>query len=256
DAARQLDVHHHETDRHRRRPLGPALAPGGLARGRGDGARARRRPGRRRPARGSAGGAARDPCPAGRSETRRRPGSGRGPVLRRGRPGSGRAGRDPDKPTGARAPGADPDPVRPRSDGMTYDDDILMRRIDGELPPEEGERIDAAAQADPALAARLEAMRRLRGAAREAFPVQVDPRDLALARLIGAAEAARPSALDGVRGALADAFAPRRAALWGGLATAAFVGGLLLGPLLGGAGEGLNIQSGGVLADAGLVRAL
>lgn len=139
---------------------------------------------------------------------------------------------------------------------MTYDDDILMRRIDGELPPEEGERIDAAAQADPALAARLEAMRRLRGAAREAFPVQVDPRDLALARLIGAAEAARPSALDGVRGALADAFAPRRAALWGGLATAAFVGGLLLGPLLGGPGEGLNIQSGGVLADAGLVRAL
>ncbi|AYG95897.1 hypothetical protein D8I30_12485 [Brevundimonas naejangsanensis] len=139
---------------------------------------------------------------------------------------------------------------------MTYDDEILMRRIDGELPPEEGERIDAAARADPELAARLAAMRGLRTAARAAFPVEGDPRDQALARLIGAAEPARSSPLDGVRRALADAFAPRRAALWGGLATAAFVGGLLLAPLLSGEGEEMRIQSGGVLADAGLVRVL
>lgn len=139
---------------------------------------------------------------------------------------------------------------------MTYDDEILMRWIDGELSPEEGERIDAAAEANPDLAARLKAMRGLRAAAREAFPVHVDPRDQALARLIGAADRVRPSPLDGVRRALADAFAPRRVALWGGLATAAFVCGLLLGPLLGGADEGLRIQTGGVLGDAGLVRVL
>jgi len=139
---------------------------------------------------------------------------------------------------------------------MTHDDEILMRRIDGELSPEESERIDAAARVDPELAARLAAMRGLRTAAREAFPVEVDPRDLALARLIGAAEPARTSALAGVRRALADALAPRRAVIWGGLATAGFVGGLLLGPLLGGSDEGMRIQPGGELADAGLVRVL
>ncbi|MNU30085.1 hypothetical protein D3C71_185670 [compost metagenome] len=143
---------------------------------------------------------------------------------------------------------------------MTHDDEILMRRIDGELSPEESERIDAAARVDPELAARLAAMRGLRTAAREAFPVEVDPRDLALTRLIGAAEPARTSALTGVRRALADAFAPRRAAIWGGLATAGFVGGLLLGPLLGpmlgGSDEGMRILPGGVLTDAGLVRVL
>lgn len=139
---------------------------------------------------------------------------------------------------------------------MIYDDEILMRRIDGELSSEEGERIDAAARTDPELAARLALMRGLRSAAREAFPVEVDPRDQALARLIGAGAPARSSVWAGVRRAFADAFAPRRAVIWGGLATAGFVGGLLLGPLLGGPDEGINIQPGGVLADAGLVRVL
>lgn len=139
---------------------------------------------------------------------------------------------------------------------MTYDDEILMRRIDGELSVEEGERIDAAARADPELAARLAIMRGLRTAASEAFPVEVDPRDQTLTRLISAAEPARPSVLAEVRRALSDALAPRRAAIWGGLATAGFVGGLLLGPLLGGSNEGMRIQPGGVLADAGLVRVL
>lgn len=139
---------------------------------------------------------------------------------------------------------------------MTYDDELLMRRIDGELSPEEGERIDAAARADPELAARLAAMRGLRTAAREAFLVEVDPRDQALARLIGQAAPARTSVLAAVRRALADALAPRRAAIWGGLVTAGFVGGLLLAPLLGESGEGMRIQPGGVLADASLVQVL
>jgi len=49
-----------------------------------------------------------------------------------------------------------------------YNDEILMRRIDGELSPEAGAAIDRATAADPALAARLDAQRRLRTLARGA----------------------------------------------------------------------------------------
>ena len=136
------------------------------------------------------------------------------------------------------------------------DDDILMRRIDGELSPQEAERVDAAALVDPDVAARLEGMRRLRAAAREAFPVAADPRDQALARLIGEGTAAPRSPFAGLVQALADAFAPRRAALWGGLAAAAFVGGVLLGPYFGEADRSLAVGAGGALADARLVRVL
>lgn len=138
----------------------------------------------------------------------------------------------------------------------TIDDDILMRRIDGELSPQEAERIDAAALADPAVAARLEAMRRLRSVAKEAFPAAVDPRDQTLARLIAAGAVQPRSPLAGLRQALAEAFAPRRAALWGGLATAAFVGGVLLGPYFGEHQRSLAVGDGGALTDTGLVRVL
>ncbi|MNJ38239.1 hypothetical protein D3C77_330810 [compost metagenome] len=136
------------------------------------------------------------------------------------------------------------------------DDHILMRRIDGELSPQEAERIDAAALADPEVAARLEGMRRLRETAREAFPVAADPRDQALARLIAAGETQSRSPLAGLGRALADAFTPRRAALWGGVATAAFAGGVLLGPYLGQPDRGLAVGAGGALKNAGLVRVL
>ena len=43
-----------------------------------------------------------------------------------------------------------------------YDDDILMRRIDGDLSPDQAAAIDTAAAADPALAARLAVAARLR----------------------------------------------------------------------------------------------
>lgn len=136
------------------------------------------------------------------------------------------------------------------------DDDILMRRIDGQLSPRDAERIDAAALADPEVAARLEAMRRLRATAQEAFPVTPDPRDQALISLIAAGGARSGSPLVGIYQALTDAFTPRRAALWGGLATAAFVGGVLLGPSFGGADRGLAVGPGGALTDAGLIRVL
>lgn len=136
------------------------------------------------------------------------------------------------------------------------DDDILMRRIDGELSPREAERIDAAAQADPDLAARLDGMRRLRAAAKEAFPIVADARDQALTRLIAAGPAQARSPLAGLIQALADAFTPRRAALWGGLATATFVGGVLLGPYFGQADRSLAVGPGGALMDERLVHVL
>lgn len=135
------------------------------------------------------------------------------------------------------------------------DDEILMRRVDGELSPDEAARVDAAAAVDAGVASRLGALRGTRTASHEAFPIAPDVRDAGLARMIRLAPAKTPP-LAGFGATLAEALAPRRAAIWGGLVAAAFVGGLALGPLLGGRSEGLSIQSGGVLADAGLVQVL
>lgn len=137
-----------------------------------------------------------------------------------------------------------------------YDDETLMRRIDGELTPQEGDRIDAEALGDPDLAARLRAMRGLRTAARAAFAVQPDPRDQALAGLIAGAAVVHPTPWTALRQALGDAFAPRRAAIWGGLAVATFVGGLVIGPLLNRAPEAFVLAPGGQIVDAGLVQVL
>ncbi|WP_426042753.1 hypothetical protein [Brevundimonas sp. TWP2-3-4b1] len=133
------------------------------------------------------------------------------------------------------------------------DDEILMRRVDGELGPTEAAAVDAAAEADPTIAAWIAALRQTRTAAAGAFPAATDARDRDLARLIAASRRASP--FESIGRALAEALAPRRAVIWGGLATAAFVGGLALGPLLGGRSEGLRVE-GGALADAGLVRVL
>jgi hypothetical protein len=135
------------------------------------------------------------------------------------------------------------------------DDEILMRCVDGELSPDEAARVGAAAALDAGVAARLAALRGTREAAREAFPIGPDARDADLSRIIWSAQT-RTTQLAGLAAMLSEAFMPRPAAIWGGLATAAFVGGLALGQLLDGGYEGLTVQSGGGLADAGLVRAL
>lgn len=138
-----------------------------------------------------------------------------------------------------------------------YDDDILMRRVDGELTPEAGAAIDAAAAADPGLARRLERLRGLRTLAREAFRAAADPRDADLARLI-AGGAVRPEPWSArLSDRLREAFAPRHAAIWGGAAAACFVLGLGLGWL----GpdrtpDGFAVAADGNIADAGLVRVL
>jgi hypothetical protein len=138
-----------------------------------------------------------------------------------------------------------------------HDDETLMRRVDGELSPEAGAAIDAAAAADPALAARLDALRRLRTLAREAVPIAPDPRDRDLARLIAASDP-RPSPLaPRLIERLRAAFAPRHAPVWAGLAAACFVAGLSIGWLGGGeADRGFNVGQGGAIADAGLIRVL
>lgn len=137
-----------------------------------------------------------------------------------------------------------------------YDDETLMRRVDGELSPEAGAAIDAAAAGDPVLAARLATLRSLRTRVHEAVPLASDPRDRDLARLIAAAP--RPSSVAGrLLDRLRDAFAPARAPLWAGLAAACFVFGLSIGWLGGDrAGAGFTVDRGGVIADAGLVRVL
>lgn len=138
---------------------------------------------------------------------------------------------------------------------IPLDDEILMRRVDGELDPAEAARVDSVAAVNSAVSARLQALRGTRAAARDAYPISPDVRDLDLARLIAAAPA-QASPLTGIGQALAEAFAPRRALIWGAMATAAFVGGLALGPLLGGRSDGLRINRDGAVLDAGLVRML
>ncbi|KPF78410.1 hypothetical protein IP78_11190 [Brevundimonas sp. AAP58] len=136
------------------------------------------------------------------------------------------------------------------------DDETLMRWSDGELSPDAAARLEAAARTDPALAARMEAMGRSRQALAEAFPIAFDPRDADLARRIAAATAApRPHALAGLRARIGELLAPRHAVPWAAFATAAFVGGLLLGPLAS-RDAGLTLRPDRTVADAGLQRVL
>ena len=134
-----------------------------------------------------------------------------------------------------------------------FDDEMLMRRADGELSPERAAEVDAAAASDPVLAGRLAAFRRARTAAREAFPIGPDARDADLARLIAGGTTRSPGWMERVKAA----FAPGQAALWGGLATACFVGGLAVGWLgLHPTADGFAVEPGGAIADAGLIRVL
>jgi len=135
-----------------------------------------------------------------------------------------------------------------------YDDETLMRRIDGEMPVAERDRIDAAAASDADLAARLAALRTTGAAARAAFPIQSDARDADLARLIMASGSA-PTKSVGWKLWLGQVFAPRSAIIWGGLATAAFVAGLLIAPSMNGP-TGFALTSDGAVADSGLIRVL
>ena len=138
-----------------------------------------------------------------------------------------------------------------------YDDEILMRRVDGELSPDAGAAIDAAAAGDPALARRLERLRGLRTLAREAFPAAQDPRDGELARLILNGATRREPWTARLAGGLREGFALRHAPVWAGAAAACFVLGLTVGWLgQDRTPEGFAVATDGVLADAALVRVL
>ena len=136
------------------------------------------------------------------------------------------------------------------------DDETLMRWSDGELSLDAAARLEAAARTDPTLAARLEAMSRSRQALGEAFPITSDPRDADLARRIAAgAVAPKPDRFTGLRAWISERLAPRHAVPWAAFAMAAFVGGLLLGPLAD-PEPVLSIGPDRTLADAGLERVL
>jgi hypothetical protein len=137
-----------------------------------------------------------------------------------------------------------------------YDDEILMRRIDGELSPEDARRLDAAAAAHPEVANRLEAMRTLRAAAQGAFPLTADARDQELARLIRAPWPPRVSPWARAAGLISDGFTLKGTPGWIGLVTAAFVGGILAGPFLNPGDDGVALTSRGEIADSDLIRVL
>lgn len=134
-----------------------------------------------------------------------------------------------------------------------YDDETLMRRVDGELTAQQGAAIDAAAANDPALAGRLAALRSLRALTLQAFPAEADPRDDALTALIAGPA---PTAARGPSWTyrLKAAFAPALLPVWGAGVAAAF----LLGLMVGGPGEppGFVVGPQGQIADATLTRVL
>ena len=135
------------------------------------------------------------------------------------------------------------------------DDKTLMSWIDGELPPAEADRIRALIDASPSVAGRVEGLRRLNTVARSAFPCRADPRDLALAARISAAR--QPASWISRAGAGLHAFIlPRRTAVWAGLVTAAFVGGMLLASGLESRADRMLMIPGGTVADDDLVRVL
>lgn len=137
-----------------------------------------------------------------------------------------------------------------------FDDETLMRRVDGELSPERVAAVDAAAAGDADLAARLALLRRTRSGAAEAFSLTPDARDADLARLIAGGVATRPRPFRGWTDTLRQAFAPKYAVLWGGLATACFVVGLGIGVLSDRTSAGFVVDPDGAIADAGLIKVL
>lgn len=137
-----------------------------------------------------------------------------------------------------------------------YDDKTLMGRIDGELPAEDARRLDAAAAADPEIADRLQAMSALRAATQAAFPLTADARDQDLARLIRGPQPSRVSLWGRATRLIGDVFTLKGTPGWMGLATAAFVCGILAAPFLGPGDGGVALTSSGEIADSDLIRVL
>lgn len=118
---------------------------------------------------------------------------------------------------------------------MTVTDDMLMAYVDGELAPEDMALVDAAMDADPTVAARLEAHLKLAGGVKEAFAGVMD--EPVPERLTALLAANKVVSLDAAR-------QRRVAPAWGrwGSMAAGIAGGLVIGltlprgeaPLVGG----------------------
>ena len=139
---------------------------------------------------------------------------------------------------------------------MTMIDDLtLMAFVDGELPPQRRTEVEAAMESDPALRARAAGFRSARTAARAAYTIAPDPRDTALAALIGGpATRMSPSPVERIKTWLSGVTLPQLATA-GGLATACFVAGITLGSF-GSNDQGFSLDRQGAVADAGLIRVL
>ena len=132
-----------------------------------------------------------------------------------------------------------------------FDDETLMRRLDGELDEETSQALDRAASTDVALAARLKALQDSDRALQAAFPVTVDARDADLARKIlgsGRATAAR-------RWDWRAWLTPSAVGIGGGLAVAGFIAGALIGPMTGDRSSSF-VDADGLIADGKLVQVL
>ncbi len=109
-----------------------------------------------------------------------------------------------------------------------FDDETLMRRIDGELDAATAAGVDSAAREDARIADRLEVLRGADRAVRAGFPTAVDPRDADLTRLIAA---------HGGRARVGRRWSWPRPRPWAvgigtGLAVAGFVAGAVIAPVL------------------------
>lgn len=132
-----------------------------------------------------------------------------------------------------------------------FEDETLMRRLDGELDAETARAVDDAASSDAVVAARLDALRRTGIASRMAFPATEDPRDAHLARLITSDGKPRATRRFDWRSWLT----PSAVGLGAGLAVAGFVAGVVIGPGGSNRPEGL-VDAKGQIANGELVRVL
>ncbi|MDI1326087.1 MAG: hypothetical protein PSV23_04725 [Brevundimonas sp.] len=133
-----------------------------------------------------------------------------------------------------------------------FNDEILMRRIDGELDAATAAAVDAAARTHARVAERLASLRMTTVAMRDAFPVMVDPRDAALAQCIARAPITRGKF--GLCG-WPEWLRPQTIAAGAALAAAGFAAGVMVAPGIMNRPAGL-VDAQGRIADVALVEVL
>lgn len=132
------------------------------------------------------------------------------------------------------------------------DDETLYAYLDGELSPEEAQRVAAAVAADPALSAWLEMQQRLRAQLRSAFdPIADVPVPAAIAAIAGGANVAGIGAARAERAQRRGFGLPQWAAMAAALVAGLFGGHMLAqSPEVPAAMEGKRMVASAAIADA------